>query len=940
MAKLTTKPCRALKDFTLGWLTTRKQLIRRVRKTNPAIANLLEEADRIYSETQRGLLAEAHAVGQLWNVLTPERQEEAARIIHNIALTSQVPDMSGIDPLVRGAVEARLDFMARVPQKLKEVYLRKLDYATRRSEASIREQYAGNEAVLQEKLTELHKDTRAQRTETEKRFEKFSNRPYDPSLRFGKIIAGVKVKAKGVYAHPEIDGETLPLDADDYIMVNTFDSSNEAEAALADMKKTFSSKTYKFTLHELPKSLYEQPILPEMLIGQLEKKLELTAEQRGLLREFRLAHSRNLSFAKRFLPKKGIAGSSLDKQRVFSTYTLEVASTIARLNTEPILDETNIEMQKARIAAANESNHELELDLSKIANITEESWRDTFSPDLSFVKLRQVATLWHLGFNFASAMVNTLQVPMATVPFLSAEFGTKGALTGISRSYSDIRSLLSKERARMLTPSQVKFVNLARRAGFIDDTMSMALVDAMSSPGFFQGSRNLWDKTIHSGMWLFSQAERVNRYVTGMTAFDLALQNPTSVEVQKMGDQREAIRRLTEQEGMNFNEAKAYLYAEQAIEITQGNYMLQNRPKAFRGGERWRTFLPLFTLFQMFPQAMVNLIYFEKGGMRTALTFGVMAGLYGLPGAEDAIDLTEAAVNAFRPGRTWNARLEARKMLNELEVDPNLITDGLSHNLPLFSQLVNLANGSEPVSQGEGIDLSGRLSLGKIIPFVGAVRGQSGTPEQRTGKAVLSAAGAVGSIFRQGQMALSSRDPSLISRLSHMFPSAIRQAMQAGSRTAMGGEYSSSGVKLRSLDLQNNLGTVLAKGLGLQSTISSRAIDQWYLVKQQSFAHQQLKSTLLQEYFKSQYYKNGETAENVLRAIRAYNLNAPPGMEITSKTLSESMKTRLNRINLEQRGYSYQKSQRAIWADVAKEWNSGLDFTRSRPSTQSVAQER
>lgn len=125
---------------------------------------------------------------------------------------------------------------------------------------------------------------------------------------------------------------------------------------------------------------------------------------------------------------------------------------------------------------------------------------------------------WYLGVSPAAALVNVTQTPMVAYPMLAARFGWKesaDALMNASNNYFEggfgVESKLSGDR--------LKAYREAVRSGVVDKTLAHDLAAVSQEGATYNPVRH---KVMSGISFLFHNAERYNREVTYMAAYDLA----------------------------------------------------------------------------------------------------------------------------------------------------------------------------------------------------------------------------------------------------------------------------------------------------------------------------------------------------------------------------------------------------------------------------------
>lgn len=235
------------------------------------------------------------------------------------------------------------------------------------------------------------------------------------------------------------------------------------------------------------------------------------------------------SVRKMFMPRKGTFGMSEDMLRAFTSSSFHMAYQHSRYRYSRGLYE-DIDLARRDVRAKGEEGkveaeylNELGQRLSYIMNPTDTGTIPSFLSNVSF--------LWFMT-SPASAVVNMLGVPAVGMPVLSAKFGV-GATTSKVLDYAKkfVSTGFKDQEGNPAFPSlnnkASSFDALQQRAynqfiadGLIDITLSHDLAGMAEAPS------NLYTGKSHTVMkWLsglFHGAEKFNREIIAMSAFDLA----------------------------------------------------------------------------------------------------------------------------------------------------------------------------------------------------------------------------------------------------------------------------------------------------------------------------------------------------------------------------------------------------------------------------------
>ena len=172
-------------------------------------------------------------------------------------------------------------------------------------------------------------------------------------------------------------------------------------------------------------------------------------------------------------------------------------------------------------------------------------------------RLNQTAFIYTIGFNASSALVNLSQIPLFVAPFLGGKHGYTKTYKAIKAAYGN--TLLGGKRGGSIN-SILDFYDISDKGNFtlkkglklpegkeVELRNMEALVQAASNRGLLgqgflaeamglnEASRikkgnmagNFLDNVSVLSAWLFNHAEQLNRQVTLMASFNLALDSVT-----------------------------------------------------------------------------------------------------------------------------------------------------------------------------------------------------------------------------------------------------------------------------------------------------------------------------------------------------------------------------------------------------------------------------
>ena len=722
-----------------------------------------------------------------------------------------------------------------------------------------------------------------------KEFADMQKRPYFPLMRFGDYILQVRSRGDQNVEGRDYENEQL-------VEYQTFDTKTERDKALTLARKHYSSsKVTVSASHRVTPSFGLQG-MPMTLLEHLENKLvssQHTKEVQDSIKEV-MSELKNdalpfRSFRKQFQRRKRVEGYSMDAQRSYANYMTSFSNHIARVKFDHLFKEDFDNVQNS-INAINRRDSGDSTRRAKILNHMTDHLNYVMNPVNEFVMIRSAAFFWFLGFNVKSAFVNLTQVPLVTYPYLAARFGDGKAVAEINRAYpTAIRSLTTKNKPKKFGSKEdvgiYGMINRGLSESWLDESLATELALAASEKNLDKTlprktRQKLWLKLSHYGSLPFHVAEKLNRHVTAIAAYRLALAKGMSHE----GGVREA---------------------RTAVEKTQFEYARWARPKFMRGKLGGTVFV--------FQNYMQNALYFALGGDPGALRMMVMlfmlSGIMGIPFAENIADLVDAAMTALkrRAGMKeplTQIRTDLRELLNTMDVDPDLILHGMS------SSTFGLANIGEfmgwPIPD---VDLSGSLSMGRIIP--GTQLLEPGYPKttESVVKGILEfGSGAIGSAGI-GILSKALNDhPDTWKAWEKAMPAAMRQVSKAARMYARGGEETRSGVPIAGFDMHDtkDQGELILQGLGFTPRELSKGWEGFIAQQQAVIYYKTWSSGLLRSWNFARETNDREAEKEANAEIAEYNKIVPfPEMRIGYDTRRQSFETykttrKFNALKIEQ----------------------------------------
>jgi hypothetical protein len=677
-------------------------------------------------------------------------------------------------------------------------------------------------------------------------FAQMKARPYVPHTRFGDHT--ITVREGGVLR--------------EFYQFETEHDAKKAEEALR-AEYGNSAVVSRGKMNDVQKMMVG---LPPQLIHSMKAQLGLSEQQIAQFEDILKEMSNGASFVRRFKRRKNIAGwadNTDNFPRAYADYMSRFANHISRLKYNHILTAATTAVRGQAVDASREGTNTVEL--NDLGNWLTRLHDYINNPGTEFANIRAAATLWYLGLNVKSALVNSTSVPMVTLPYLSKRFGNVRSFAVLTQAYKDLAKNYTRQKA--LTQDERLMLEQLRHDGKIDASFASELA------GLREGGRLSDQMSLtklasvgfgmkYYGMWLFQRMEVINRQVTALAAYRLA-------RTEKNFDPN----------AIDAYDKRAMQFAGSAIQDTQNENAQWNRAEFMRGRKS------MLTMFMSYQQ---NMIYQMLGGdqswARLLAAQLLMAGMMGLPFAQDIDELIKAFSRKVF-GSDMNAEKAVRALLKDSGVSADWLIKGASHNV-------------------FGTDLSGSLSMGRVIPGIDALAMEGKFPDR-----IANAAGDVGgagfSILMNFLKALSSNDPDKW-RVASSLPPEFAKAM------IQGGEMLTSG---KALDSQGRLIQNVTTGDGLLRSLGFQISDVSQ-EKAKRFAQRDVATYWLtrREYVLAEWElaiksRDPSWREKANAALKEFNSETPDrSLKITADQLRNSIKARAVADNKVEHGLPAQKS--------------------------------
>ncbi len=737
---------------------------------------------------------------------------------------------------------------------------------------------AGTAADMKAMYQALGVPTMLRLSEINEEMLQLENRNYFPRMRFGNWAITIRAKKDLNFEGKSYQG---PRDGErgEVVYFETFESARAQIAARKALLGEFNETSYQLQLgkisdHEFHFMGVMSPQLYEQLVAKIP---EMSTEQKEVLRELYFRQAPGRSFLRHLTRRKGIAGYSQDVLRVYSSYMMNVANHIARL-------EYHIDMnEQLGVITEHAANVTPNAD---VAGIVREYFEDTFdylmNPKNDWARARAVGFLWYLGFNVKSAVVNLTQVPMVAYPYLASKHGDAQASAALLKAMNLVTRY--KTGGEMLPTELREGVERGVREAFIDESRATELAGIAEQTALQRlipesKTGRAIANTSYYGAWLFQKAERWNREVTFVAAYNLA-----------------------KADGVTSKE-EAFKQGRAAVQTAMFEYAKWNRAPFSRGKKS------VLFLFWQFMQGMAFMAFGGAGqgaAMRLWMMLLLAGGLQGLPFAENILDLldfvgTKTKERLGMRDPQVDLRNDLRELATEITDRPDLIMHGLSRYYGLGPlHLLDMIGVPVP-----NVDISGSISTGQFLPGIEDLTSPRGNPSEKLGRSVADIAGPVAAIPYQVYRAALSRDPDSWKVWERTMPSVVRNASAALRRGRRGEEIYRGGGQLAQFDPQDmeHRAELIAQMLGFPTTRVNQRFEADFAVQNMKQYWALRRGLVMENVAYARMSGDAEPIKDTMDALHRFNDSVPdPALRINGAALLRSLRARFRKASLRERG--------------------------------------
>ena len=499
-------------------------------------------------------------------------------------------------------------------------------------------------------------------------------------------------------------------------------------------------------------------------------------------------------------------------------------------------------------------------------------------------QIKMWTVIAQLGGNLATAFINMASMATHSIPYLGTYneargfgggFGLRKSAFEIQRAafqmgrpamadFTKLRDLINDEAALRkagLTRDEAIFLTDATQEGVLQAAQANALVGTARGgihSNKLQAGIKLW-------MGAFSYTEQLNRRSTALAAFRLHKQRAVAGSPEFTALQQKRNKTPEETEQLQQMEAKmnadATEFARTAVNTSQGEYGMFNRPEMARGNIG--QYLFIYKQFSIITIQMMKGLS-PKGRIAFVSMLLLASGLKGMPFADDLADLIDTLLQFFGIKK---ASVEQYLVETIGEFAPDMPFDINLTNIAMRGVLDQIMAGT----------FSTRLGMGDLIPLTGAFKAGADTGREITnffGPVYSGIEGAIvtaGNFARYGAQTVGLRDATMT------FPEVLRDAPVAGIRALTDAyTYYDSGVITNAqgkvIDPSASTADILFRAAGFYPSIATKENDAVRLTKQMAAYAKQLHAGYKDAYVKAYIEKDFSRMLDVRQMVMEWNL--------------------------------------------------------------------
>jgi hypothetical protein len=773
-------------------------------------------------------------------------------------------------------------------------------------------------------ITEI---TAAQK-QTQKEFDAMRNRDYFPFVRFGRHMIRIRAVKPVEYAGRKFKAGAL---------VGFFGFEDRQSRALEfkrlekELKAAGKYDSVEMATSYLADQQYAFAGFPPTLMDMFEDRLKLDKEQMRALKEVVVDMMPGRAFVHRMQRARGTPGWNENAQRAFASYGEQISHHIARVEHRPRLLEAIADLRKMQMAAVGPQAHKF----GELAAHLDAHYDHVMNPGNELAAIRGWFFTWYFLFVPRQMFVNSTQL-MYTWAHLSALLQKTGkspvvadaiVMQALAKAAKDVtmsfrfKKLGFADVAKVMPAEDQALMLRSIKGGFAKESFSTELA------GMAHGT------LLHRMLpqlpllpFIPAPVSKVALAVSGKT--DRAIRKTMELGVLPFSLSEEANRRTSIlaaarifRRYLGGDEGQAYKFVRDVVQKTQMEYAAWNRPRVMWGKKS------LFFMFKSFTLGSLYLAMALPGGGRFWLAMLLMAGLMGLPFAEDVKEMVNTLATMGRKAfglknPKWDVVKEVREYCAKIGMNPELLLHGFGRT----------TLGLHNIARGFGLpfpalDLSGSLGLGRVIPGVqpiakaiqGAVAGRVDFPAffTRLTQDLMGAGGATGMNFVRAQLE-DSPDVGHYLR-TFLFPGAMN-LLKAAEMFFTGQATTADGTRLVTFDVTNteHIMEILGQALGMTPTRVRQTQEQELAQREAISFYAVWREALLASLAQAVTSEKETLIQDADKAVQSFNERCPSEFAITYRDRAESIRRRLKTKELRDSGLPTERRYLRMYQEYEK----------------------
>lgn len=736
--------------------------------------------------------------------------------------------------------------------------------------------------------------------EIEKEFAAMQNSGYFPYVRFGNYTLTIR-------ANEDLTMYGRDFKAGELVTFQAFESKEEREMHAKKLRGILGSKANvgEGKMREADHVIQGMPRTMLLAIrDSLDANGALTKETEEAIEKALAANAPFKSFRNHFKKRQGIHGYSEDMQRTFAHYIKMAASSIAKTEYAGELNDSVASLQNVTnviIGLGEDATQRQEM-----VDWLKRHYDYIMNPGNEWAAIRSIGFVAYLGMNIKSAFTQTMQLMVNAPAHLGARYGDVKAYAELTKATNTLRDYHFGHAKYAAAPEGSKenrilrLIAQGKSEGWLDQSYATELAIAATENNldrslYLPSGKRFFHAIARYSSLPFHIMEKSNRYITSIAAYNL-----------------------------EFAESQSHEKAVMAAKLANRSINFENERWARAPFLRGKASAAL--LFQSFVQNQLYFVARNPGSSRFLVSMLLLAGVMGLPGADDLADLLEAAITKLNKelgmkNPKVQLRTEMRDMLNDLGANPDLVLHGLSQDSFGLGQVGELTGIPIP-----HFDLSASVGMGNLIPFTdipSRVMGGSDAGETLL-QTASEAGGASGNLVEDYYRSLFSKEPNDWKRIERLLPMmSMRNLSKAARYAVQQKEQMANGVVVANFtpyDIRNGL-EIFGQALGFPITKVNQGWEREFAKADMVNFYKTYQQGIQRQMNIAYMQEDREAIADAREAYQVYNSQVPyPEMKIKPADAREAVRAYIVTQMKAEAGVAGQAKYRRLLKSVSEEY--------------------